>query len=128
MSGYYAKNPHDAFGIDLNAIEAEESADRAKDEAVRYFADATKDQLQTYTNRIVEIGPYYGSPYWERERDFAKRRYAETTKDACELMERTVSCLIETGEVSESLSFEWDALMVKPRVIRVGDHDAEVAA
>lgn len=125
MTGYYSPNPHDVSGIDYDALEREEFA---KDEAARYFADATKDQLQTYTSRIVEIRPYYGSPYWERERDFAKQRYAEATKEARALMERTVVCLIETGEISEELSFEWDALSAKPRVIQVGDHDAEVAA
>lgn len=127
MSGYYQANPHfNRSDRNLDAEYAAECESRARDEAMKYFADATKIQLQTFTDRVVYLTPYYGSPYWERERNAAKKLYADTTKDARELMERTVDCLIATGEVSEELSSAWDELTrPAPLVVRVGDHDAE---
>lgn len=126
---YYSPNPHyDRSDRNLDAEYAAEQAERARDEAMKYFADATKTQLQTFTDRVVYLTPYYGSPYWERERNAAKKLYADTTKDARELMERTIDCLIATGEVSEELSLEWDALThPAPLIVRVGDHSPEVS-
>lgn len=125
MSGYYLPNPHYAPDLDLEVIEVQEAYERARDEAFPYFAEATKDALQAFTDRVVYLQAYKPSPRWERERSAAKLRYSEATKDARELMERTINCIMETGEISQELDLAWGALTPKVRIIQVGDHTAE---
>ena len=122
MAGYYQRNPHyDKSDISIDDLEAEEQFEKARDQAFKLFADATKDDLQAFTDRVVYLQAYAFSPLWERERNAAKQRYSEATKEARELMERTIDCLMESGEVSGELDIAWAALCQKLRIYEAAE-------
>ena len=106
--GYYSPNPHyapDDFSDD------NKRHDNAQAIAGRYFADATKPQVARYAEQMAVIRPYAGSPKWERAREAATREYRASTEAAAALCNETYREVYETGEVSDELSYRWDALM-----------------
>ncbi|UGA46637.1 hypothetical protein HU230_0011585 [Bradyrhizobium quebecense] len=106
---YYSPNPHfapDDFSADREKLE------RVEAEAGWYFNSATKQQQARFTDRMSAAFAYRGSPRWEREREAAQKEFTETTAGASALCAETVRELMETGEVSEALSYRWDELAV----------------
>lgn len=110
---YYASNPHyapDDFSEEVERLENCEA------EAGRYFAEATKAQHAVYAATMAHIRPWSGSPRWERQKAAAERLFRETTTEARELCNRTVAALMADGEISETLSFAWDALIERSKI------------
>ncbi|MBR1206588.1 MULTISPECIES: hypothetical protein [unclassified Bradyrhizobium] len=106
---YYSPNPHyapDDLSEDCERLE------RAEAEAGWYFNSATKPQQARFSDRMSAAFAYRGSPRWEREREAAQKEFTETTVAASALCAETVRELMETGEVSEALSYRWDELAV----------------
>jgi hypothetical protein len=106
--GYYSPNPHyapDDFSDDTKRVDAAVAV------SDRYFRDATKPQYRRYVDRLAVIGPCFGSPKWKRESDAAKEELKASTAAAVELCKETYREVYETGEVSDELSYRWDALI-----------------
>jgi hypothetical protein len=106
----YLANPH--FHQDDDFSEAVERLDRCDAEAGRYYRDAIKDAQTRYTTALHNIPDAFGSPRWARAREAATREFERVSKPAHELRIRTCEELFLTGEISESLSYEWDDLNV----------------
>lgn len=109
--------------------EETDRAEACEAEALRFFNDAVKDFGAAYRASIVGL---WGdrTPRANRARDAIKARWDADTAPARALMDRTLECLMEHGELSEELDAEWSAITPRPaqRVVRVGDHDAERSA
>lgn len=106
---YYGKNPFDA---DWEAAAAEDQVGRvarAEEEAGRYFRDATKAMQAEYDATMRDLLGMTG-PRWDRARAAAKAKWDADTAPAKALFDRTVECLLETGEVSDALDYEWTRL------------------
>ena len=106
--GYYSPNPHyapDDFSDD------NKRHDNAQAIAGRYFADATQPQAAKYAEQMAAIRPYAGSPKWERAREAATQEFRASTEAAAALCNETYREVYETGEVSDELSYRWDALI-----------------
>lgn len=80
--------------------------------AMRYFRSATKEALQLRTQTVVDLWPYYDTPKYRRLYAQASEKYETAVKPAHALYLKTLAELEATGEVSESLSYEWDQLNV----------------
>jgi hypothetical protein len=111
---YYATNHLQA---PVTYREAEEQIERCEREANSYFRYATQvqDAICQQTKRDLQglRGPKY-----DRARDAAKRLFKETTVEAAALYDRTLAELLETGEVSEALCDEWEALKARTEAVR----------
>lgn len=128
MSGFYAQNPH--YTPDRENPEETERYERCEAEAGRWFDNATKPQLEAYRERMDYIRAWKDSPRWERDRDDAAAKFKADTAVARALYERTLAELLSNGEISEEVADAWEALenaQKAPRMIVVGDHDAEAA-
>lgn len=115
MSSYYAQNPH--YAPDSDFGEDAERLERCDEEAGRYYRDAIRDAQVIYTRKVADLQPYWQTPRYDRERAAAKREFERVSKPAHELRIRTCRELFMTGEVSEELSFAWDALKQTPEQI-----------
>lgn len=111
----------------------EKSADEEKYGALpaRYFADATKDQKAEFDARMAYISAWKDSPRWERDRDAAKAKFESDTAAARALHDRSFEEMKQDGEISQETIDAWEALQspqIAPRLITVGDHQAERVA
>jgi hypothetical protein len=97
---------------DESPSEYAEREERAMIQAGRWFDGSTKPQAARYAERMAVAAAYRGAPRWDREREAAKKEFAETTKAAAELSDLTFAELMTAGEVSEALSYRWDELAV----------------
>jgi hypothetical protein len=84
----------------------------ADKEAQFFFDRATRPQREAYQQRMRDLLPYRG-PKAERDRAEALRKCRSDTKEAAALFDLTRQCILTTGEVSESISFAWDELMLR---------------
>lgn len=109
MTGYYSPNPH--YAPD-DFSEQRERMERCEIEAGRWFADATKEQLARFNERMAVAAAYKGAPRWDREKAAADREWKQTTAAASELLDLTTNELMLTGEVSEALAYRWEELAV----------------
>lgn len=89
-----------------------EFLERCEATAMRYFRAATKEALQLRTQTVANLRPYWNTPKYRRLYAQASEKYETAVKPAYELARRTLAELELTGEVSESLSYEWDQLKV----------------
>lgn len=106
---YYGKNP---FDEDWETEAAEDLAGRvarAEEEAGRYFRDATKAMQAEYDAAMRDLLGMTG-PRWDRARAAARAKWDADTAPAKALFDRTVECLLESGEVSDDLDYEWTRL------------------
>jgi hypothetical protein len=108
----YRANPHFAPDSPTDFSEDCDRLDKCQDEAIWFFNRVTKEALQEFTNKVVDLQPYYGSPRWERERDAAKARYSAATADARALYQISIDELFKTGEISEETADKWELLSV----------------
>lgn len=79
-------------------------------EASEYFAKATKAAKAEFDATMHALR-FVPEPRWSRERAVALAKYRAATFAADELCQKTIAELIETGEVSEAMSLEWDRLI-----------------
>lgn len=115
---YYGKNPFDA---DWETEAAEDVAGRvacAEEEAGRYFRDATKAMQAEYDATMRDLLGMTG-PRWDRARAAARAKWDADTAPAKALFDRTVECLLETGEVSDALDYEWTRLTDPDRAAKM---------
>jgi hypothetical protein len=110
MSGFYARNPHDDAGNDIEAAERQERAEAA---AGSWFKYATKPQHQTFADIMANAKAFKDAPKWERVRRAAERQFARTTQEAAALCAETVTHFLANGEVLEELADRWEALAAK---------------
>lgn len=90
--------------------EHEERVEAARNEALWFFDQATKDQLATYRETMAEIAAYKGAPMWDRKKAEADRIWKETTAAARELFLQTLDDLMRCGELGEATIEAWDGL------------------
>jgi hypothetical protein len=121
---YYSRNLLEEYWDRNSAEEHAERVAKAEQEAGFLFALSTKDQQAEYDATMRGLLGMVG-PKWQRAREAAKAKFYADTQAARDLCDRTVECLLETGEVSEALSDEWDALSTPAGFITVGDHAPE---
>ena len=69
----------------------------------------------------------HGSMAHSATLNLARAQYEYDTRAAYDLADQTRRELLETDEVSDETSEAWSAL-IKPRLVIVGDHQAEIAA
>jgi hypothetical protein len=75
-----------------------------------YFDQATKHQKAEFDATLLGLLGMTG-PRWDRARDSAKAQWQAATVEARRLLEATVECLMQTGEVSGELDDAWTALI-----------------
>lgn len=110
---YYATNHLQAdWAADEKAAGAEK-LEAAEQEAGRYFDRATVIQKAAFDLTISDLRGLE-APRYDRERAKAKRLWDETTTAARDLYHRSVAELMADGEISESMSEAWDALVAQP--------------
>ena len=124
-------NPADyALNHWLKFESAEEHAERVEHcEAFAYpaFKLATAPQKAIYDQAMSDLRGLSG-PRYDRAREAAKSEWYRSTKAARDLFNRTCDHLMRGGdEADEAIDAEWTALINPPRLIVVGDHDAEAA-
>jgi hypothetical protein len=105
---HYARNHLQDDWASHAAREASQRLETAERTAGWYFEQATRRQRSAHE---AELRPLLGTsgPKWDRAREALRRRFAETTAEAGALFDRTVTCLLATGEVSDELD-AWTAL------------------
>ncbi|MGY4333223.1 hypothetical protein ACVWWG_007640 [Bradyrhizobium sp. LB7.2] len=86
-----------------------ERVEAAEQTAGRYFASATAQQRQTFTDTMEFLRGFSG-PRWDRRRAAAKAAWEQTTAGARALFEITADQIMRDGEVSEATSLAWDVL------------------
>jgi hypothetical protein len=89
-----------------------ERVERCEEEAGRYFTWATEPQRAAYDGAMAALGGLTG-PAYERGRDAAKQAWRRSTAEAADLFVITCDELMRSGEVSEALGAEWDALKAR---------------
>ena len=108
MSHYARNHLQDDWATDATNAATERL--RAADRSARwYFDQATFRQQRVYAENLNALLEMSG-PKWDRVRDDERRRFAESTAEAGALLEQTVNCLLDTGEVSDELDAAWTAL------------------
>lgn len=95
--------------------------ERCEATAMRYFRSATKEALQVRTQTVVDLQPYWDTPKYRRLYAAASEKYETAVKPAHALYLKTLAELEATGEVSEQLSEEWDALRIAQAFIALGE-------
>ena len=105
----YALNHWNRYESDAEHAARVEAAER---EATWHFDRATVRQKQVYREAVAAAVKLHGhgSMAHEATLNLAKAQWDRDTAAARDLFYRTADCLMATGEVSESLSLEWDAL------------------
>lgn len=92
--------------------------ERCEETAGWYFANATKTQAAAFHRAMADLKGL-SAPRYDRARDAAKAAFEASTKAASELCEETVRELMQTGDVSEALSYRWDELDVATAMMEV---------
>jgi hypothetical protein len=111
---YYATN-HLEVPVTYHADE--ERLERCEREASSWFKYATQVQDAICQQTKCDLQGLRG-PKYDRARDAAKRLFKETTVEAAALYDRTLAELLKTGEVSEALGDEWEALKARTEALR----------
>ena len=116
---YYARNhlQDDWAGDSLADMQARVQA--AEREAGWYFDQATRREGQAFQAAMRALLGVTG-PRGNRARDAAKAGFQAATAEARALLEATVACLLETGEVSTELDEQWTALIERETASVIG--------
>lgn len=109
-----------SFAHALTERELQEKIEAADQTAGWYFERATRVQKAELDAKMQALRGVVG-PRWRRERDAAKAKFAAETKEAAALLDRTVECLLDTGEVSETLDNAWTALFVSAALLEAAE-------
>jgi hypothetical protein len=106
---YYARNHLQADWDACGAREAARRLEAAERTARWYFDRATRRQRSAHEADLRALLGMSG-PKWDSARDALRQRFAAATAEAGALLDRTVACLLATGEVSDELDEAWTAL------------------
>ena len=111
MPSHYAANPHyvDWEANDRQAARAHFM--RCEEEAGEWFAKLTVAQSTVFQMTMTDLRGL-SAPRYDRAREEARAEFARTTKDAADLYDAVLQELVQTGEISEALSYRFDELLV----------------
>jgi hypothetical protein len=106
---YYARNHLQDDWASHATRESEQRLEAAERAAGWYFEQATRRQRNAHEAHLrVLLGS--SGPKWDRARETLRAKFAAATAEARALFDRTVICLLDTGEVSDELDEAWTAL------------------
>lgn len=108
MSHYARNHLQDNWAADAQA-DYQRRLQNAEQEAGWFMAQATKTAKAEFDATMKGLLGMTG-PKWDRARDAAKAKWQADTAEASALCDRTVECLLATGEVSAELDAEWTTL------------------
>lgn len=106
---HYARNHLQEDWASHAASETAERIGAAERMAAWNFDQATWRQRKDYEAGLDALRDISG-PARDHACDILRRRFAEATAEARGLFERTVRCLLDSGEVSQELDEAWTAL------------------
>ena len=115
---YYAANPHYAAGDYSEQLI--EKIERCNEEAGHYFSRATVPQTAAFHQAMRDLRGL-DAPRYDRARAAAKAAFDASTVAARQLCDATFAELMETGEVSEALSYRWDELIVAGPLLQAAE-------
>lgn len=107
---YYARNHLQDDWASHAIADTQARVRGAEREAGWYFDQATKHQKAEFDATMHALLGMTG-PRWDRARDSARAQWQAATKDARTLLEATVECLLDCGEVSGELDDAWTTLI-----------------
>jgi hypothetical protein len=114
---YYARNHlQDDWSTEAMADTQARVRD-AEREAAWYFDRATWPQKAEFDETTHSLLGMTG-PRADRARDAARTSWRQSTTAARTLLDRTVECLLETGEVSEELDALWTTLIDRATALK----------
>jgi hypothetical protein len=107
---YYARDHLQDDWARQAVADTQARVQEAEREAGWYFDRATRHQKAEFDGAMLALLGVIG-PRADRARDAARTRWRDATAEARNLLEATIECLLETGEVSGELDEQWTALM-----------------
>jgi hypothetical protein len=114
---YYARNHlQDDWGSQTRA-EIEQRVRAAETEAAWYFDKATKHEKAEFDATMRALLGVTG-PRADRTRERARTRWQDATAEARSLLDATIECLLDAGEVSAELDERWTALIDRDAAAR----------
>lgn len=96
----------------IDERDQQERIEWAEQEAGWFFNKATARQKAKF-DQAMDVARGCVSPLWDRKREAARKEWAESTKEASALFDRTVEWFISHGEISEELDALWTAMIVE---------------
>jgi hypothetical protein len=106
---YYARNHLQDDWASHDAADMQRRVQQAEKEAGWYFDQATKREKMEFDAAMRSLLGVTG-PKGNRAREQARTRWREATTCARVLLEATIECLLQNGEVSAELDEQWTAL------------------
>ena len=107
---YYARNHLQDDWASHTREEIEARVQAAEKEAAWYFNRATMREKAEFDATMRAMLGVTG-PRADRARDRARTRWRDATAEARSLLDATIECLLDTGEVSAELDERWTALI-----------------
>jgi hypothetical protein len=107
---YYARNHLQDDWATEAAADTQARVQQAEREAGWYFDQATKHQKAEFDATMHALLGVTG-PRANRTRGAARTRWQQDTAEARALLDATVECLLQSGEVSGELDEQWTALI-----------------
>lgn len=109
MSHYARNHLHDEWATDA-AADMQARVQNAEHEAGWYFDLATAPQRAEFEAAMRALLGTTG-PRANRARDAARSHFRKSTTEARALLETSIDCLLENGELSADLDDQWTALI-----------------
>jgi hypothetical protein len=109
MSFYTRNHLQDDWAAD-GAADMQARVLDAEREAGWYFDRATEPQRAEFDAAMRALLGTTG-PRANRARDAARSRFRQATAAACALLETSIDCLLESGELSADLDEQWTILI-----------------
>ncbi len=107
---YYAHNHLQEDWASQAIADTQARVREAEREAGWYFDQATRHQKAEFDATMHGLLGMHG-PRWDRARQSARTQWQAATVDARKLLDATVECLLDCGEVSSELDDAWTALI-----------------
>jgi hypothetical protein len=107
---YYARNHLQDDWASQTRAEIEQRVQAAETQAAWYFDKATKREKAEFDATMRAMLGVTG-PRADRIRDRARTRWQNATAEARSLLDETIECLLDTGEVSAELDERWTGLI-----------------
>jgi hypothetical protein len=109
MSHYARNHLQDDWATNA-AADLPARVQNAEQEAGWYFDRATEPQRAEFDAAMRALLGTTG-PRANRARDAARSRFRQSTTEARALLETSIDCLLETGELSAELDEQWTTLI-----------------
>jgi hypothetical protein len=109
MSHYAHNHLQDDWASDA-AADMRSRVQAAEKEAGWYFTQATRHEKAEFDAAMHALLGVTG-PRANRAREHARKRWRDATAEARTLLEATIECLLQDGEVCAELDKQWTALI-----------------